>query len=148
MEQELTFFEQDNRGETIPNSVNPVTIQGDTAEDRLFKFLLNNIKMNKKIFDILYNTGVHDITDISDLNLDEWKTMLSNMSHMNQKILLKLLNNYANELPDSDVKQHLMQTCAQLNELYVSYNGGKKKRKTKKHKKQNKRHRKTNRRKH
>ena len=145
MEQELHFFEQNNQGQPIPNSFNPVTINGDTAEDRLFKFLLTIIKTNKNIFEILYNTGVDNITDIPDIDLDEWKKILSNMNSMSQKILIKLLNKYAKEIPDSDTRQHLMQMYGQLN---VSMNGGKKKRKTKKNKKHNKRHRKTNKRKH
>ena len=143
MEQELHFFEQDNQRQPIPNSFNTVTIHGDSAEDRLFKFLLTIIKMNKKVFNILYDTGIDNITDIPDLNLDEWQKILSNMSLQNQKILLKLLNNYAKEFPETDVKQHLMEICAQLN---MSLSGGKKKRKTKKNKKHYKLHRKTNRR--
>jgi hypothetical protein len=142
MEQQLHFFEQDNEGKPIPNSFNPLTIHGDSAEDRLFKFLLTTIKMNKKVFDILYNTGVDNITDIPDIDLDEWKKILSNMSLQNQKILIKLLNIYAKEFPDTDDKQRLMQICQQLN---VTMSGGKKKRKTKKNKKHNKRYRKTNR---
>lgn len=42
--------------------------------------------------------------------------ILSNMSPMNQKILLRLYKNYIDEIPDQEVKQQQMQIW---NELYT-----------------------------
>jgi hypothetical protein len=140
----MEFFVQNLEGESIANPINQADIQGNTAEDLFFKFLLDRIKDNRRIFDILLNeAGVNDVTDITHIYLEEWQKILSNMSPMNQKILLRLYKNYINEIPDPIVKEEQMQIWNKLN---VPMNGGKKKRKTKRNKKHTKKgRRKTNR---
>jgi len=110
----MEFFSQDNDNNPIPNPINTIDIQGDDAEDRLFKFLLDRIKDNKQIFDIIFNSGVHDVTDIPYIDLEEWQKVLASMSQMNQKIFFKLFNNYTNEIQEPDVKEHLMQVYENL----------------------------------
>jgi hypothetical protein len=132
----MEFFVQNAEGETIANPINQPDIQGNTAEDQFFKFLLGRIKDNRRIFDLLNDAGVIDVTDITHIYLEEWQKILSNMSPMNQKILLRLYKNYINEIPNQDVKEKQMQIWDELNRM--SMNGGKKKRKTKRNKKQNK----------
>ena len=140
----MEFFSQDNDNNPIPNTINTIDIPGNDAEDKLFKFLLDKIKNNKQIFDIMYNSGVHDVTDIPYIDLEEWQKILANMNQMNQKIFFKLFNNYANEIQDPEVKEHLMQV---YESLYKT--GGKKskrnRKKTKRNHKSNRNHKRTKR---
>ena len=132
----MEFFVQNAEGETIANPINLADIQGNTAEDQFFKFLLGRIKDNKNIFNLLNEAGVVDVTDITHIYLEEWKKLLSFMQPMNQKILLRLYKNYIDEIPDQEVKQQQMQIW---NELYkMPLNGGKKKKRTKRNKKHSK----------
>jgi hypothetical protein len=132
----MEFFVQNEEGETIANPINQVNIPGNSAEDQLFKFLLARIKDNRRIFDLLNDAGVVDVTDITHIYLEEWKKILSFMQPMSQKILLRLYKNYIDEITDQEVKQQQMQIWDELNRMPL--NGGKKKRRTKRNKKYSK----------
>ena len=139
----MEFFSQNNDGNSIPNPINTIDIPGDTAEDRFFKFLLTTSKNNKPIFDILYNSGIHNVTDIPDIYIQEWIQIYNLMSPTNKAIFLRLYKNYINEIQDTEVKNNLMKIYQQL--YSIDTKGGKRKRNTKRNKKHKKKtHRKTN----